>query len=435
MSEPAIFAELVIILALILANGFFAGAEIAVVAVRKTRLQELVDAGSGAAKTVLGLRNQPERFLATVQVGITVVSSAAAAYGGASIAARLHPQLERVSWLAPYAVDLALLIVVIGVSYFSIVLGELVPKSLALRGAERYALLVGRFLLALSWLARPAVWVLTKSSNLLLKPFGDQTTFTEARHSAEELQQLVEEASAAGTVNREAGEIASRALELPTVTAGDLMVPRREVVLLERHASPDEVRRVLLEHTHTRLPVVEGSEDQVVGYVNVKDLLAVAWERHLIVLEDVIRPAQFVPAGASAVAVLRQMQAEHNPFAIVVDEHGRMVGIVTLEDLLEELVGEIFNEHVLAVPERVRRQADGSLIVAGGVPVHELNRELGLQLPEGGDFSTLAGLCLTLARRIPAPGESFVLEDGTRLEVLDASPRRIRSVRVVRARA
>ena len=429
--STSLIVELTIILALVLANGFFAGAEIAVVAVRKSRLQELVEAGSGAAKTVLGLREKPEQFLATVQVGITLVSAGAAAYGGASVAARLHPQLAKVGWLAPYAVDLALAIVIIGVSYFSIVLGELVPKSLALRSAERYALLVGRLLLALSWLARPAVWLLTRSSNLLLKPFGDRTTFTEARHSAEELQQLVEEASAAGTVHPAAGEIASRALELPSVTAGDLMVPRREVVSLRRGSAPEVVRRMLLEHTHTRMPVIEGPTDKVVGYVNIKDMLSVAWEQQLIVLEDIVRPAQYVPAGASAVAVLQLMQGNHNPFAIVVDERGGMLGIVTLEDLLEELVGEIFNEHVGQAPQRVHRQPDGSAVVAGVTPIHELNRELSLKLPEQGDFSTIAGLCLSLAHSIPRIGDAFTLEDGTRLEVLDASPRRVRSVKVV----
>jgi putative hemolysin len=430
-AEAAILTELAIIFVLILANGFFAGAEIAVVAVRKTRLRELADAGSSAAKTVLALRNRPERFLATVQVGITVVSAAAAAYGGASIAARLHPLLAELGLPAPYALDLALGVVIIGVSYFSIVLGELVPKSLALRSAERYALLVGDLLKGLSWLATPVVWFLTTSSNLVLKPFGDQTTFTEARHSAEELQQLVEEATRAGTVDSHAGGIASRALDLPSLTAAEVMVPRQEVISLRRHAPAETVRRVLLEHTHTRMPVLEGAEDQVVGYVNVKDLLAVAWEQQLIVLEDVMRPAQFVPATATAVAVLKQMQAEHNPFAIVVDEHGAMLGIVTLEDLLEELVGEIFDEHVGRVPQKVRRHADGSAIVAGAAPIREVNRDLSLELPESGDFNTVAGLCLALAKRIPQPGESFALPDGTRLEVVDASPRRVRSVRVV----
>ncbi|HKF96405.1 MAG TPA: CNNM domain-containing protein, partial [Gammaproteobacteria bacterium] len=173
-------SESLVILALILANGFFAGAEIAVIALRKTRVMELQETGRTSARAVWVLKQQPERFLATVQIGITVVSTTAAAFGGASIAERLTPILARFPWLAPHADEVALGLVIAGVAYFSIVLGELVPKSLALRGAEQYALLVGKPLLALAWLARPLVWLLSASANFVLKPFGDRTTFTEA---------------------------------------------------------------------------------------------------------------------------------------------------------------------------------------------------------------------------------------------------------------
>lgn len=184
--EAAILSELAVILALILVNGVFAGAEIALVALRTTRLRELSEQGHGAARAALALRDEPERFLATVQVGITVVSATAAAFGGASIATRLTPLIAGVPLLAKYAHQIALGAVVACVSYLSIVIGELVPKSVALRAAEQYSLLIARPLLALSWLARPLVWLLTASSNVLLRPFGDKTTFTEARYSAEE---------------------------------------------------------------------------------------------------------------------------------------------------------------------------------------------------------------------------------------------------------
>lgn len=373
------------------------------------------------------MREHPERFLATVQIGITLVGATAAAVGGHSLASRLTPLLARVS--AKYAEDLALAIVIGGVSYLSIVIGELVPKSLALRKAEQYALLVGHILLTLSWVARPFVWLLTASSNLVLKPFGDRTTFTETRHSAEELQALVEEATKAGTVHPGAGEIASRALELPELTAADVMVPREQVVVLPRHAAPDEMRQILLENLHSRLPVCDGGIDNVVGYVSVKDLVAFAWEQKLIVLEDVMRPAYFVPESNMAVDVLNEMRKRHTPFAIVVDEQGGMSGIVTMEDLLEELVGEIFSEHDRSVPELVIWEADGTALVAGAAPVREVNRELGVELPEG-DWSTVAGLCITHAGKIPSAGEKVTLPGGVVLEVVDASPRRVRTVRV-----
>lgn len=389
-----------------------------------------MESGRSGARAALFLKEKPERFLATVQVGITVVSATAAAFGGASIAARLEPVLAEVSWIGVHAGQVALGLVIALVSYLSIVIGELVPKSLALRAAERYSILIGRPLLALSWLARPLVAFLTASSNLVLRPFGDRTNFTETRHSAEELQQLVEEAMEAGTIHPRAGEIAARALEFPELTAADVMIPRQEVVLVPRHAPWDDVRRILLEHTHSRMPVFEDRIDNVVGYVSVKDLLALAWEQKLIVLEDVMRPPYFVPESQRAVDLLQNMRSRRIPFAIVVDEQGGMSGIVTIEDLLEELVGEMFSEHAEQVPQLVRRQPDGSAIVSGVAPIREVNRELDIELPDGGDWTTVAGLCLALAGHIPSQGETIKLPNGLVLEVVDASPRRVRAVRI-----
>lgn len=422
--------EIIIILLLVLANGFFSGAEIAVIALRRTRIEELAEQGRRTARAVLALRDQPERFLATVQVGITVVSATAAAFGGASIAARIAPELARISWIGHHSQGVALALVVALVSYLSIVVGELVPKSLALRSAERYALLVARPLLALSWLAKPVVWLLSKSANVLLKPFGDQTTFTETRHSADEVQEVVESAAKAGTIDAEAGEIASRALELPDLTVADIMVPRQAVVAIPRHAPLEELQHILLEHSHTRLPVYDGSIDNVIGYVNVKDLLALVWERKLIVLEDLTRAAFFVPASKRSMDLLKEMRQRHLPFAIVVDEHGGMAGVVTMEDLLEELVGEIFSEHDAAPPELICVQPDGSAVIDGAAPVREINRSLSIELPEDGAWTTLAGLCIAVFGRMPATGESVTLDNGVALDVLEASPRRIQSVRV-----
>ncbi len=422
--------ELTVVFLLVLANGVFAGAEIAVVALRKARIAELADEGHGGARAVLALRRDPERFLATVQVGITVIGAAAAAFGGAAIARKIEPAVARIDWLAEHAEGVALAAVVAGVSYLSVVVGELVPKSLALRGAERYALLIGRPLLGLSWAARPIVWLLSASANVLLRPFGDKTTFTEARHSAHELQELVEEASAAGTIPPEAGEIASRALELPDLRAIDVMVPRQSVVMLSRHAAREELRQTLLEHKYSRLPIYDGNVDNIVGYITAKDVLALAWERHLIALEDLIRAPYFVPESKGVVELMSDMRAQHRPFAVVVDEHGGMSGIVTIEDLVEELVGEIFSEHTRQAPSAIAKQADGSTIVGGTTPVRELNRALDLELPDEGDYSTIAGLCLAVAGRVPKTGETFSLSSGITLEIVDASQRRIRAVRI-----
>ena len=423
-------ADLALILLLIVANGVFAGAEIAVVALRRSRVLELAEAGRRGARSVLALRSDPERFLATVQIGITVVSATAAAFGGSAVAQRLAPWLASLGVPESWAGQIALATVVALVSYLSIVLGELVPKSLALHRPETYALLVARPLLALSWIARPLVRLLTVSSNLLLAPLGDRTTFTETRHSAEELQHIVEEAAKAGTVHPDVGEIASRAIDFADLSAGDVMVPREQVVVLSRHAASDEVRRLLLEHGHSRLPVFEGRVDNVVGYINVKDLLAMAWERDLIVLDDLVRPAFFVPDATPAVELLREMRRRHVLIAMVVDERGGMEGIVTMEDLVEELVGEIFSEHVKHEPEWFHREPGGTVLVEGAAPVRDVNRALDLGLPEEEGWNSIAGLCLAVVGRIPATGERIPIANGLTLEIVDATPRRVRMVRV-----
>jgi putative hemolysin len=422
--------ELIIIVALTLASGVFAGAEIAVIALRKSRLQEMLEERVPGAVALETLREQPERFLATVQIGITVIGSTAAAFGGASFAERLGPWLKRFGWLAAHADQVALGLVVLAVSFLSIVLGELVPKSLALRSAERYALIVAKPLLWLSWLTRPVVWLLSSSANLLLRPFGDSTTFTEARHSAEELQQIVEDATKAGTIHPEAGEIAARALELPELRASDVMVPRQEVIAIDRDAGLEELLGIAEQYAYNRIPVYEKSIDNVVGYINMKELLPRVLGRASVRIDEVMRPAFFVPEVKQALELLREMRQRHLPFAIVVDEQGGFSGIVTIEDLVEELVGDIFSEHARQTPQLVRTEQGGSALVNGSAPIRHINRVLGVDLPEDNDYTTVAGLSLALAGKVPSVGEVLALPNGATLEMVDVSPRRVRCVRV-----
>jgi len=419
-----------VILVLVAANGFFSGAEIAIVTVRRARLVQLAEEGRRSARAVLALRDAPERFLATVQVGITVISATAAAFGGASVAEKLAEPLRTVGPLAAHADQLALGAVVVLVSYASIVLGELVPKSLAMRSAETYALAVGHILLALSQLGRPIVWLLTASSNLVLRPFGDHTTFTETRHSAEELQSLVEEAAQAGTLHPQAGEIASRAIQLSELRVLDLMIPRQEVVMLPLGETPNRLQKILTEHHYNRFPVFGEGPDDVVGYVTVKDLLPLAWKGHAVDLKAILRKPAFVPEARRAVDALDDMRRERRPFTIVVDEAGGFSGIVTFEDLVEELVGDIFSEHARDVPSLITREAYGRALVSGAATVRDVNRELGIELPIEGDFSTVAGLCLFLADGVPQVGARLALPGGTVLEIVDASARRVRQVRL-----
>jgi putative hemolysin len=422
------WAELAVILVLTIANGVFAGAELALISIRKSRLQELVDGGNRRARTVQRLREQPERFLATVQIGITVVGATAGAFGGVSLAQRLAPVLRALG-VGDSADSVAFTLVVALISYLSLVLGELVPKSLALKYSEPYGLLIAKPLQGLSTVMRPLVWFLTASSNALLRLFGDRTTFTESRLSPEELQTLVDEASRAGTLNAKAGEIASRAFDMGELSVSESMVPRTRMVALSRRATPEEIKRVLLEQGHSRMPVFDESLDNIVGYVIAKDLLALVWEKNLIVLEDAIRPVYFVPEAQRAVDALQEMQRRRTQLAIVVDEMGGVSGLVTIEDLVEELVGEIFSEHEQPL-DMVRREPDGAYVIQGTAPIRDLNRQLDLELPEGEGYSTLAGLALEVSSRIPEVGAVLRVSDKYELEITDASPRRVRSLRL-----
>ncbi len=417
--------DFLIVFAFLLANGVFAGAEIAVLSVRKTRLREFIRRRDKRALAVKALRDQPERFLATVQIAITTVGTAAAAFGGARLEHALRPKFEAIGLGQTASLFTVILIIV----FLELVVGELVPKSLALRYSDKYSFFVARPLLLLSALTRPLVWLLTVTSNLFLRFFGDKTTFTETRLSRDELQQLVEEAAKTGSIDPRASEIASRALGFGEVTVAEVMVPRTRVVAIPREASPQEVQRMILEEGHSRMPVFEGSIDNIVGYIVARDVLALAWEKGLVVLQDILRPPHKVPEGTRALDLLREMQRRRTQMAIVTDEAGGLSGLVTTEDLIEELVGDIMSED--DVPEQFfTREPAGTILVQGWASVRKANRDLHLDLPVGKDRTTIAGLCMSLAQAIPQAGERLTTDNGTIIEVIEASPRRVRRVRV-----
>jgi putative hemolysin len=419
--------ELLVLFALVAANGLFAGAEIAVLTASKARVQQRAAGRDRRALAVEALRQQPERFLATVQIGITVIGAAAGAFGGATLAADLAPHLEGA--FGSRAHDVALILVVAIIAFLSLVLGELVPKSLALRYANVYAFFIGRPLLGLSRIMRPLVWFLTACSNVVLKFFGDRTSFSEALMSRDELRALVVEAAKTGSVDPGSSEIAARALEFGEVMVAEVMVRRDRIVAIDQDASSEDVQRVLLEEGHGRVPVYKGELDHVVGYIVARDVLALAWEQNLIAFQDIVRPLIFVSLTARVGAVLREMQAKRMQIAIVVDEHGGTAGLVTIEDLVEELVGDIFGENDL--PEAtVHLAADGSALVPGWLPTRKVNRQLHTTLPISRDSTTIAGLCMALALAVPPTGSILKTPDGTTLEVVEASSRRVRTVRI-----
>lgn len=421
--------EALIIFALILANGVFSGAEIAVLSLRKTRLRELLENGQVRARAVQALRDQPERFLATVQTGITVISAAAAAFGGDVFAERLARLLSHINVLAPYAKQLGFALVVVVISFLSLVLGELVPKSLALRFAEGYAMLMAPLLLGLSYVARPVIWLLTASSNLVLRIFHDKTSFTETRLSPEELREMVAEAAKTGSLDPHASELATRAIDFRELTVAAVMVPRVQILAIPRDATAEQVQQALVRHVHTRIPVYEGTLDNVVGYIATKDIILPALRKEDFSVDKFLRLARFVPATMRALDLLQDMQQQRGSIALVVDEQGGLHGLVTIEDLIEELVGDIFSEQDTQI-SFIQPEPGGTALVLGTAAVRDVNRALKLELPESDHWHTIAGLCITLAEEIPAQGARLKTADGTILEIVDASPRRVRSIRV-----
>lgn len=422
-----VLSQFAILLGLTAVNAFFSGAEIAILSVRKSRLRELADAGSTRARSALALREKPEQFLATVQVGITVVGASAGAFGGVVLE---RPVADGLRFLGAgvWADRVSLALVVAMVSALSIVLGELVPKSLALRSSDRFALLAAPVLLVLSRVARPIVTALTVASNLFLRPFNDRTTFVESRLSREELRQLVEEATEAGAIDARAGEMATRAMDLGDLPVGAVMVPRGSIASLDETASADEVRALLRERPFSRYPLTGGGPENVLGYVMARELYSRLLDGHLD-LRAALRKVPFFPEQTHAVEVLRILQLSRTHIGIVVDELGSVAGLVSVEDLAEEVLGEIFAEH--ETPASVLQpDGPGAYLALGTAPVHEINRELGIDLPVGPGFSTLAGLLLHQERIIPAVGARIQLPGAVEAEVVEATSQRVRRVRL-----
>lgn len=422
--------ELLILFGLVLAGGVLAGAEMAIVTARRGRLEQLAEDGSARARAALRLRRHPERFLASVQVGITLVGAVAGAFGGSAFAHQLEP-LCRWAGCGDASPEVAFALVVAAVTFLSVVFGELIPKSLALRFADRYALAIARPMELFGHLARPVVWLLAATSNLVLRAFGDRTNFVEGRLSREDLTHLVEEAAEGGGIDVGTGDLVTRALEFQSLRVRDVMVPRRFVKALREDAAPAELHAVMVTAGHRRVPLFADTVDHVTGYVLREDVLAKLWAGEPVHLASLRREPFIVPDVMPAPIVLRELQRRRLQLAIVVDEHGTTAGIVTIEDLVEELVGEIFHEHDAAPVLPVRREATGAWVLLGTVPLREVARSTGIELPELGEGRSVGGLLIALAGdRVPVAGERFPIDDGHELEVVEASVRRVRVVRL-----
>ena len=407
--EP-ILNEFVIIFLLILVNGFFAGAELAVISARKSRIASLASAGNRQAGLVEQLQKDPHRFLATVQIGVTVVGSLASAIGGATAIQYLKPLLMAapIAFVRHAAEPLSITIVVLGISYLFLVLGELAPKTIALQYADRIALVVARPIHILSIIAVVAVRFLTLSNRAVLSIFGIRPKEGHAFVTREEVQHFLAEGSEAGALTETEHRYIENIFEFSHTAVREVMVPRTRIVAINLELPRDEMLRTVRENMYTRYPVIRGDMDHVVGFVHTKDILIgnLCTEKAFDIA-GIVRAPLFVPEGKKVSSLLREMQRKRVQMALVVDEYGILSGLATTEDLLEELVGEIEDEHDIGEARRFQKLPDGSLMVDALIPVNDIEDLLGVELGDFLPYDTLAGLILDRLGRIPDKGEKL----------------------------
>jgi putative hemolysin len=431
MPEGILF-ESILILVLILANGFFAASEIAVVSSRKGRLEQQAAQGSVGAEAALKLADDPSRFLSTVQVGITVFGTFASVFGGAGVGRVLQEYLRSVPALAPYAAALAPAIVALAISYLSLIVGELVPKRLALQNAEGIASFVAPFMRRLARVASPIVSFLTFSTELVLRLLG-RGNVAEQPVTEDDIMALVREGAAGGTVDEAEGELIRNVFTFTDRPVRTVMTPRTQIVALDIDTPMPEVLGLIAESGYSRIPVYEGSLDHILGILYVKDLLPAWNDPTAVELRTLLRPPLHVLESQRASAVFQFLKQRRSALALVLDEYGQVAGVVTLEDLLEELVGDISDEYDDADAAIVRLE-DGSHLADGLIPFSDAQERL--QLPAAAEellrdhgFATLAGFVLALLGRIPAPGDS-VRWEGYTFQVMDMDGRRIDKILV-----
>ena len=428
MNAPIL--EIAIILALILFNGLFAMSETAIVSARKARLQQMADEGRPRAQAALHLANDPNRFLATVQIGITLIGILTGVFGGATISRSLAAVLDDIPVLAPYSVAIAGTVVVLLLTYLTLILGELVPKRLALNSAERISATVAGPMTLLSRLTWPLVRFLGISTDfvlrlLQLKPSGEPLV------TAEEIMVMVEQGADAGLFERSEQALIERVLALDERRVESFMTPRGKIIALDIAESTENVRRKLLESQRSRFPVVDGDLDNVQGVVRAKDILSQNLSGQPFDLRSLLRPALFLPEATTALEALERFQQQGTHVALIIDEFGGIQGMITHNDLLEAMVGYDPSQDAPAEPHFVRR-ADGSWLVDGLTAIEDFRDELGLRmLPEDTSrlYHTVGGLVMNQTAGIPSAGESFTWR-GLRIEVVDMDGRRVDKVLV-----
>ena len=423
-----ILFEISIILVLLLANGLFAMAEISVVSSRKARLRSWAEAGNQRAKKALSLAESPNRFLSTVQIGITLVGIFAGAYGGARLAGRLAEYLAQFPAVARYSEGLAFGLVVAVITYLSLVLGELLPKRIGLGHPERIASIIAAPMLALSTIAKPLVHLLSASTELLLKMLGIKPN-TETAVTEEEVKLLVREGLRAGVLHKSESEMVESVLALDQLPVKELLTPRAKIIWIHQNDPHDTIWHKIVVSAHTTFPVYEQDRDHVLGVVSVKDIYAQLAAGIPVKIRDLVTPAITVPPNQTALGLLEIFKRTGKHVALVIDEYGSVLGLVSLHDIMEAIVGDFPTLDARLRPIAKRRD-DGSWLVDAMINIDEFAEAVAdfpLETAGQRDYSTLGGYIVKRFGRVPAEGESITAGPYL-VEVIDMDHHRIDKV-------
>ncbi len=419
---PFPWLDILAILALIALNGVLAMTELAIVSAREARLKGMARAGSRGAQTALDLANNPGRLLSAVQIGITLIGILAGAYSGASLGEPATQRLQLLGLDDETAETVGFTLVIVVVTYVSLVIGELVPKQFALRSPEPIAAIVARPMVWLSTAMSPFVWLLDNTTGLVFRALGLNRE-SENAVTAEELHLVVAEAQSAGVLEESERAIISGIVRLADRPVREVMTPRTDVDWIDVSKRGEELRLALAEISHSRIPVAEGSVDNIIGVIQSRDLLRSALDGRELDLRQLARPAPVIPDLMDAMDALAVLRAAEVPLALVHDEYGHLDGIVTPGSLLAALAGAFAHDVDDEEAPLIERE-DGSWLVSGAASADILGDKLGVRMPHERDFSTVAGFALSVLKRLPETGERFK-HDGWSFEIVDMDGRKI----------
>ncbi len=428
---PFPWIDLFIILALIALNGVLSMSELAIVSAREARLKGLAKSGSRGARTALALGDDPSRFLSTVQIGITLIGILAGAYSGASLGEPVAQRLDAAGMDADSARRLGFGLVIVVTTFASLVIGELVPKQFALRSPEPIAVAMARPMLWLAKAMAPFVWLLDRTSALIFRVLGLKRE-SENQVTAEELHMVVAEARTAGVLEESERAIISGVVRLADRPVREVMTPRTDVDWIDINASPDQVRQALAQTPHSRIPVADGSVENIVGVLQARDMLDAVLDGRPLDLRAMARKAPVIPDVMDAMDALNVLRSAEVPLALVHDEYGHLDGIVTPGSILAALAGSFASDVEDDDPPLVERE-DGSWLVSGAANADLLEDRLGISMPGDRDYSTVAGFALSVLKHLPDTGETFA-HDGWTFEIVDLDGRKIDKLLATRSR-